>query len=117
MFLHYHNAQNNHMLYLRHSYFYTKKKGINVFSAFDIIAPGFLIAQAFGRWGNFFNQEAHGGVIGGTLNGDALLTLNEQRAFLSNTLKLPDFVVNLDPKTSSLSCPSKFVKTSKLNTS
>ena len=26
----------------------------------DIIAPGLLIAQAIGRWGNFFNQEAHG---------------------------------------------------------
>jgi len=75
-------------------YFYTKKKGINMFSAFDIVAPGFLIAQAFGRWGNFFNQEAHGGVIGGTLNGDALLSLDDQRAFLSSTLHLPDYITN-----------------------
>ena len=27
----------------------------------DIAAMGFLIGQAFGRWGNFFNQEAFGG--------------------------------------------------------
>lgn len=76
------------------AYFYTKKKGINLFSAFDIMAPGFLIAQAFGRWGNFFNQEAHGGVIGGTLNGDAILSLDAQRAFLSDTLHLPNFITN-----------------------
>lgn len=76
------------------AYFYAKKKGFSMFGAFDLMAPGFLIAQAFGRWGNFFNQEAHGGVIGGTLNGDALLSLDEQRAFLSETLRLPDFITN-----------------------
>jgi phosphatidylglycerol:prolipoprotein diacylglycerol transferase len=76
------------------AYIYAKKKGFSMFGAFDLMAPGFLIAQAFGRWGNFFNQEAHGGVIGGTLNGDALLSLDEQRAFLSETLHLPDFITN-----------------------
>lgn len=28
---------------------------------FDLASLGFLIGQAFGRWGNFFNQEAFGG--------------------------------------------------------
>ena len=27
----------------------------------DFCAPGLLIGQAIGRWGNFFNSEAHGG--------------------------------------------------------
>jgi len=27
----------------------------------DVIAPGLVLAQAIGRWGNFFNQEAFGG--------------------------------------------------------
>jgi len=27
---------------------------------FDMAAPGVMIAQALGRWGNFFNGEAHG---------------------------------------------------------
>ena len=27
---------------------------------FDMAAPGVMIAQAIGRWGNFFNGEAHG---------------------------------------------------------
>ena len=76
------------------AYYFTKKRGINFFSAFDIMVPGFLIAQASGRWGNFFNQEAHGGVIGGvdSVTGKALLTLDEQRAFLDNTLHLPKFI-------------------------
>lgn len=30
---------------------------------FDIIAPALLFAQALGRWGNFFNQEAYGELI------------------------------------------------------
>ena len=28
----------------------------------DFIVPSLLLAQAVGRWGNFFNQEAHGAV-------------------------------------------------------
>jgi phosphatidylglycerol:prolipoprotein diacylglycerol transferase len=27
----------------------------------DLAAPGFALAQSIGRWGNYFNQEAHGG--------------------------------------------------------
>ena len=77
------------------AYFFTKKKGINVFSAFDMMAPGFLIAQASGRWGNFFNQEAHGGVIGGVSDSGApLLDLDGQRAFLENKLHLPDYITD-----------------------
>ena len=29
----------------------------------DYAVPGVMLAQAIGRWGNFFNQEAHGGPI------------------------------------------------------
>ncbi|MEC9484745.1 MAG: prolipoprotein diacylglyceryl transferase [Candidatus Izemoplasma sp.] len=76
------------------AYVYTKHKGINILSAFDIMVPGFLIAQASGRWGNFFNQEAHGGIIGGTEGGQPALSLDEQRAFLKETLRLPDFITN-----------------------
>ena len=31
---------------------------------FDMTAPGVLLAQAIGRWGNFFNGEAYGSYIG-----------------------------------------------------
>lgn len=39
---------------------YTKKKNLNTLKILDICVPGLLIGQALGRWGNFFNQEAHG---------------------------------------------------------
>ena len=39
---------------------YTKKKKINLFLLLDIIVVGLIIAQAIGRWGNFFNSEAYG---------------------------------------------------------
>ena len=76
------------------AYVYTKIKKINILRAFDLIAPGFLVAQAFGRWGNFFNQAAHGGVIGGVTNLIPNLSLDEQRAFLTDTLHLPDYITN-----------------------
>lgn len=34
---------------------------VNVLGMCDLASLGFLIGQAFGRWGNFFNQEAFGG--------------------------------------------------------
>lgn len=38
----------------------TRRAGIS-FSAFaDAVAPGLLLAQALGRWGNYFNQELFG---------------------------------------------------------
>lgn len=43
-------------------YFYTKKKNVSFIKILDIVAPAVIIAQSFWRWGNFFNQEAHGGI-------------------------------------------------------
>lgn len=43
-------------------YFYTKKKNVSFIKILDIVAPAVIIAQSFGRWGNFFNQEAYGGI-------------------------------------------------------
>lgn len=34
---------------------------IRAMDGLDLAAPGFAVAQAIGRWGNYFNQEAHGG--------------------------------------------------------
>ncbi len=34
---------------------------VDTLRMFDIASIGFLIGQAIGRWGNFFNQEAYGG--------------------------------------------------------
>ncbi|MBN8204295.1 prolipoprotein diacylglyceryl transferase, partial [Bacillus sp. NTK034] len=45
----------------------------------DIAAPSLILGQAIGRWGNFMNQEAHGGEV--------------TRSFLEG-LFLPDFIIN-----------------------
>jgi phosphatidylglycerol:prolipoprotein diacylglycerol transferase len=39
---------------------YTKWKKISTLRWMDIIAPGLILAQAIGRWGNYFNQELYG---------------------------------------------------------
>ena len=41
---------------------YCRYKKENVLEITDIIIPSVIIAQAIGRWGNFFNSEAHGPV-------------------------------------------------------
>lgn len=45
---------------------YTKKYQVSTFRILDIIVVGLLLGQSIGRWGNFFNGEAHGAVT--TLN-------------------------------------------------
>ncbi len=77
------------------SFIYAKKRGLDIFRILDLLAPGFLIAQAFGRWGNFFNQEAHGGVVGGLESGVEALSHSEQFAWLHETLRIPEFIVNM----------------------
>lgn len=47
----------------------------------DIAAPSIIIGQAIGRWGNFMNQEAHGGPV-------------SQAAYENFIRFLPDFIEN-----------------------
>ena len=42
---------------------YCRIKKISFFKIMDIVAPGFLIGQICGRWGNFFNHELYGPII------------------------------------------------------
>lgn len=58
--------------------YYSKKHKKNYLKIFDLVAPGLILAQAIGRWGNFFNGEAHGPVI-------AKETLEK--------MPIPDFIV------------------------
>jgi len=41
---------------------YCRVKHLKITPVLDLVSLGFLIGQAIGRWGNFFNREAHGGV-------------------------------------------------------
>lgn len=60
--------------------FYFRAKGYNFWRIADICAPSLIIGQGIGRWGNFINQEAHGGPV--------------EESFLRDTLHLPNFIVN-----------------------
>lgn len=75
------------------AYVYTRYRKLDFLKVLDLVAPGFLVAQALGRWGNFFNQEAHGYVIGEATNGTPNLSLDAQRAFLEQ-FGIPDFIVD-----------------------
>lgn len=61
------------------AYIFTKKRNTSFLKVADILAPSILIGQAIGRWGNFINQEAHGGEV--------------SRAFLES-LFLPEWIIN-----------------------
>lgn len=59
-------------------YYLTNKYDLEFISLLDIAAPALMIGQSIGRWGNFMNQEAHGGPV--------------SRSFLE-TLALPEFII------------------------
>lgn len=42
---------------------YARKKHLSFSALADIIMPGLLLAQAIGRWGNYFNMEAYGPLV------------------------------------------------------
>lgn len=42
-------------------YIVTRVKNLPFIKLADVVAPVLILGQAIGRWGNFFNQEAHGG--------------------------------------------------------
>ena len=45
------------------TYLYCRKYKAKFLKILDIIAVGFILGQAIGRWGNFFNQEAYGPIV------------------------------------------------------
>jgi phosphatidylglycerol---prolipoprotein diacylglyceryl transferase len=60
-------------------YIFAKKRGVSFWKLADIAAPSILLGQAVGRWGNFMNQEAHGGPV--------------DPAFLQS-LQIPQFIID-----------------------
>lgn len=43
-------------------YYYCRKHELNFIKVLDIFSLSLLLGQAIGRWGNFFNSEAYGGI-------------------------------------------------------
>jgi len=60
------------------AYVFARRRGIPFWKLADLVAPSLILGQAIGRWGNFVNQEAHGGPV--------------SRAFLER-LHLPDWII------------------------
>ena len=46
------------------AFIFSRKRKISFLTLCDMIAPGLILAQAIGRWGNYFNQECYGLAIG-----------------------------------------------------
>ncbi len=46
-------------------YLHHRKPHLNVLHMADCVVPNILVAQAIGRWGNFFNQEVYGKITDG----------------------------------------------------
>ena len=42
---------------------YIRKHGLPFLQMADLMIPSVILGQAIGRWGNFINQEAHGGPV------------------------------------------------------
>ncbi|MDO4594208.1 MAG: prolipoprotein diacylglyceryl transferase [Tissierellia bacterium] len=42
------------------SYFFSKKRNIQLIDLADVVFPSVALGQAIGRWGNFMNMEAYG---------------------------------------------------------
>ena len=62
-------------------FFVCKYKKINFLAFADCVVPGLVMAQAIGRWGNFLNGEAFGGITDsflrmGILNRNSMYTFN-----------------------------------------
>ncbi|RDW16542.1 prolipoprotein diacylglyceryl transferase [Oceanobacillus arenosus] len=60
---------------------FARVRKISFWQLADIVAPSLILGQAIGRWGNFMNQEAHGGPIAA----DSIATFYQV---------LPDFIMN-----------------------
>lgn len=60
-------------------YLFTRHRFISTWKFLDIAAPSVILAQGIGRWGNFMNHEAFGGIV--------------SRNFLES-LYLPKFIIN-----------------------
>lgn len=62
---------------------------INPLDLLDIAVPAVLIGQAFGRWGNFVNQEAYGNIVS---NLNWLPSIIRQQMFIDGAYRQPTFL-------------------------
>lgn len=64
-------------------------RAINPLDFLDIAAPGVMIAQAIGRWGNFINQEAYGKIVD---NLNYLPDFIKNQMYIDGSYRVPTFL-------------------------
>lgn len=70
-------------------YLFTRHRFINTLDFLDVVAPSVMIAQAIGRWGNFFNQEAYGKSVESL---DYLPTFIRDQMYIDGAYRQPTFL-------------------------
>lgn len=73
-------------------YVLIKRKDIQIIPAVDLAVPTILVAQAIGRWGNFFNQEVYGAIA----NVDQwmwLPTIIREQMTINGSFRVPLFLI------------------------
>lgn len=70
-------------------YFFTRYRFINTLDFLDVVAPSVMIAQAIGRWGNFFNQEAYGKAVASL---DYLPAFIRDQMYIDGAYRQPTFL-------------------------
>ncbi|GAB6733427.1 prolipoprotein diacylglyceryl transferase [Streptococcus uberis] len=70
-------------------FIYCYYKVLNPIRFLDIIAPGLMLAQAIGRWGNFINQEAYGRVVKAL---PYLPSFIQKQMFIDGHYRMPTFL-------------------------
>lgn len=69
--------------------FFTRHRFIDTWDFLDVAAPPVMIAQAIGRWGNFFNQEAFGAKVS-QLN--YLPSFIRKQMYIDGSYRIPTFL-------------------------
>jgi len=67
----------------------TRRRGMDILLAADFAVPTILVAQAIGRWGNFFNQEVYG--LSVDYNSWLLPTFIKDNMIINGEFKAPLF--------------------------
>ncbi|MGM9970939.1 MAG: prolipoprotein diacylglyceryl transferase [Anaeroplasmataceae bacterium] len=96
-------------------YFWSRAKNVKLYRVFDILAPGFLIGQILGRWGNFCNHELYGPIVENvSLFKKLLPSFITENMYISGYYRHPTFLyeslLNLTGLIIILVCRRKFKK-------
>lgn len=68
---------------------FCERRLIHPLDMLDVIAPGVMVAQSIGRWGNFTNQEAYGKAVAQL---DYLPSVIREQMYIDGSYRVPTFL-------------------------